>query len=161
MPILTLPVENKYFIFDCDASHSGLGVMLMQEINDLNLRHRRWIELLKDYDVIIQYHPSKSNVVVDTLSRKTRKVASIEIRPIFIDEIKAKQFEDESLNELRKRTVSVKAQDVVLDAGGVLSFKGRLCVPRVDDLIQKMLTESHGLWYSIHMGVTKMYRDLK
>ncbi|WMV07805.1 hypothetical protein MTR67_001190 [Solanum verrucosum] len=160
MPILTLPVENKYFIFDCDASHSGLGAVLMQEIScevftdqcslqhvftqkDLNLRHRRWMELLKDYAVTIQYHPSKANVVVDTLSRKTRKVASIEIRPIFIDEIKAKQFEDESLNELRKRTVSVKAQDVVLDAGGVLNFKGRLCVPRVDDLIQKMLTESH------------------
>ncbi|XP_049391619.1 uncharacterized protein LOC125856081 [Solanum stenotomum] len=73
----------------------------------------------------------------------------------------AKQFEDENLSEIRKKTVYGKAQVLVLDAGGVLSFKRRICVPRVDDLIQKMLTESHGSRYSIHPSVTKMYRDLK
>ncbi|WMV46400.1 hypothetical protein MTR67_039785, partial [Solanum verrucosum] len=65
---------------------------------DLNLRHQRWMELLKDYDVTIQYHP-----------------ASVEVRPTFIEEIKAKQFEDENLNELRKNTVSGKAQGATLD----------------------------------------------
>ena len=34
------------------------------------MRQRRWLELLKDYDCIIQYHPRKANVVVDALSRK-------------------------------------------------------------------------------------------
>ncbi len=43
----------------------------------------------------------------------------------------------------------------------MLSFKGRICVPRMGDLIQSLLTESHGFRYSIHLGVTKMYRDLK
>ena len=42
--------------------------MLTQK--DLNLRQRRWLELLKDYDCIIDYHPEKANVVVDALSRK-------------------------------------------------------------------------------------------
>ncbi|KAK4339547.1 hypothetical protein RND71_041009 [Anisodus tanguticus] len=37
----------------------------------MNLRQRRWLELLKDYDVDIFYHPGKANVVVDTLSRKS------------------------------------------------------------------------------------------
>ena len=37
---------------------------------DLNLRQRRWLELLKDYDVVIDYHPRKENVVADALSRK-------------------------------------------------------------------------------------------
>jgi len=129
------------------------------------------MELLKDYDVTIQYHPGKANVVTDALSRKTVSMgslaclsvskrpwlkkfniwslsscswasqkkggvlASIEVSATFIEEIKAKQFEDENFNELRKKTVSGKAQDVVLDAGSVLSFKGRICVPQVDDLI--------------------------
>ncbi|XP_015164043.1 uncharacterized protein [Solanum tuberosum] len=185
-PILALSVEGKNSIIYSDASHSGLGVMLIQDKNviacalrqlkvhernypthDLELAAvvfalkicERWMELLKDSDVTIQYHRCKANVVADALSRKAVSMekggvlASIEVRPTFIEEIKAKQFEDESLNELSKKTVSSKAQDVVLDAGGVLSFKGRIYVPRVDDLIQKM--------YSIYSGVTKIYQDLK
>ncbi len=38
---------------------------------ELNLRQRRWIEFLKDYDCIIDYHPEKANAVADALSRKS------------------------------------------------------------------------------------------
>ncbi|KAH0745920.1 hypothetical protein KY285_007577 [Solanum tuberosum] len=135
---------------------------------DLNLRHQRWMELLKDYDVTIQYHLGKANVVEDALSRKTLGIserggvlASIEVKATFIEEIKAKQFEDENLNELKEKMANGKTQETTLDVDGVLSVKGRIFVPRVDDLIQKLLVESHGSRYSIHPGVTKMYRDLK
>ena len=37
----------------------------------LNMRQRRWLELLKDYDMKIKYHPGKVNVVADALSRKS------------------------------------------------------------------------------------------
>ncbi|WMV18707.1 hypothetical protein MTR67_012092 [Solanum verrucosum] len=254
-PILAVLVEGKDFIVYCDASHSGLGAVLMHDKNviayasrqlkvhernypthylelaavvfalkiwrhylygvkcevftddrslqhvftqnDLNLRQRRWMELLKDYYVTIQYHPVKANVVVDDLSRKAVSIgslaclsvtkrplskeiqtleskfmplgiserggvlASIEVRAMFIEKIKAKQFEDENLNELKKKTVIGKTQETTLDTEGVLSFKRRICVPRIDDLIQKLLTESHWSRYSIHQGVTKIYRDLK
>ena len=38
---------------------------------ELNLRQRRWSELIKDYDMRLHYHPGKANVVVDALSRKS------------------------------------------------------------------------------------------
>ncbi|WMV49909.1 hypothetical protein MTR67_043294 [Solanum verrucosum] len=130
----------RYYLYSvkCEVfiDHRSLQHVFTQ--NDLNLRQRSWASQIKGVVLSI-----------------------IEVRPTFIKEIKAKQFDDENLNELGKKTGSGKAQDMVLDAEGVLSFKGKTGVPVVDNLIWKMLTESHGLRYSIHLGVTKIYRDLK
>ena len=65
------------------------------------------------------------------------------------------------MEELRKNTALSKAQETTPDVEGVLSFKGRIFVPRVDDLIQIFLIESHVLQYFIHPSVLEMYRDLK
>jgi hypothetical protein len=48
--------------------HKSLKYMFTQ--NNLNLRQRQWLELIKDYDLEINYHTGKANVVVDALSRK-------------------------------------------------------------------------------------------
>ncbi|KAK8975222.1 hypothetical protein V6N11_034821 [Hibiscus sabdariffa] len=72
-PVLVQPESRKNFTVYSDASHIGLGCVLMQDgKNDLNLRQRRWMELLKDYDLVIDYHLEKANVVVDALSRKPK-----------------------------------------------------------------------------------------
>nr|GEV94853.1 putative reverse transcriptase domain-containing protein [Tanacetum cinerariifolium] len=128
--ILALPGESENFVVYCDASHKGLGAVLMQkekviayasrqlkvheknytthdlelgavvftlkmwrhnlygtkyvvftdhkslqhilDQNELNMRQRRWLKLLSDYDFEIRYHPGKANVVTDALSRKER-----------------------------------------------------------------------------------------
>nr|GEV32137.1 hypothetical protein [Tanacetum cinerariifolium] len=72
-PILALPEASKDFIIYCDASIKGLGDVLMQrEKKELNMRQRRWLELLSDYNCEIRYHSWKANVVADALSRKER-----------------------------------------------------------------------------------------
>nr|GEV75767.1 hypothetical protein [Tanacetum cinerariifolium] len=69
--ILALPEGNNDFVVYRDASHQGLGAVLMQrEKKELNMRQLRWLELLPDYDCEIHYHPGKANVVADSLSQK-------------------------------------------------------------------------------------------
>ncbi|GJU83183.1 putative reverse transcriptase domain-containing protein [Tanacetum coccineum] len=96
-PILALPEGSKDFVVYCDASHKGLGDVLIQREKrhylyrtkctvftdhkslqhihnqkEMNMRQRRWLELLSDYDCEIRYHPGKANVIADALSRKER-----------------------------------------------------------------------------------------
>nr|GEV40351.1 reverse transcriptase domain-containing protein [Tanacetum cinerariifolium] len=99
-PILALPKGSDNFVVYCDASHKGLGAVLMEkekvitytshqlkcvvftdhksfqyilDQKELNMRQLRWLELLSDYDCEIRYQPGKANVVADALSRKERK----------------------------------------------------------------------------------------
>ena len=64
---------------------------------DLNMRQRRWMEFLEDYDFTLHYHPGKANVVADVLSRKSRgALASIACREWqmleTVDELKSHLF---------------------------------------------------------------------
>jgi hypothetical protein len=70
------------------SDHKSLKYIFTQ--NDLNLRQRRWLELIKDYDLGINYHPGKANVVADALSRKKYCNATFakRIRPELHREIK-------------------------------------------------------------------------
>nr|GFB84715.1 retrotransposon protein, putative, Ty3-gypsy subclass [Tanacetum cinerariifolium] len=54
---------------------------------ELNMRQRRWLELLKDYDTNIQYHPGKVNVVADALSRKSGMIAGIKVEEEIIRDL--------------------------------------------------------------------------
>ena len=56
--------------FEVYSDHKSLKYIFTQR--DLNMRQRRWMEFLEDYDFSLHYHPNKANVVADTLSRKSR-----------------------------------------------------------------------------------------
>ena len=60
----------------CEVYTDHKRLQYIQQQKDLNLRQRRWIELLKDYDCQILYHPGKANVVADALSRKSMESLS-------------------------------------------------------------------------------------
>ena len=54
------------------SDHKSLKYIFTQR--DLNMRQRRWMEFLEDYEFTLHYHPGKANVVADALSRKSRGV---------------------------------------------------------------------------------------
>jgi hypothetical protein len=58
------------------TDHKSLKYIFTQ--SDLNMRQRRWLELIKDYDLEVHYHPGKANVVVDALSRKRCNYVTLE-----------------------------------------------------------------------------------
>ena len=75
--------------------HQSLKYMLT--LKDLNLRQRRWVEYLKDYDFSLSYHPGKANVVANALSGHTHVMASLMVMEWYMLE---------SLVECRPRTQS-------------------------------------------------------
>ena len=67
--------------FQIFTDHKSLKYLMGQK--ELNMRQRRWMELLKDYDCMIEYHPGKANVVADTLNRKSgSSLAQLQVGPI-------------------------------------------------------------------------------
>ena len=70
--IFALKIWRHYLYGEkCEIYTDHKSLQYIQHQRDLNLRQRRWVELLKDYDCRILYHPGKANVVADALSRKS------------------------------------------------------------------------------------------
>ncbi|KAK8697859.1 hypothetical protein V6N13_113994 [Hibiscus sabdariffa] len=159
------PEPGKEFTIYSDASHSGLECVLMQvwrhylygekyymfidhkslkyllTQKDLNLRQRRWLELLKDYDLFIDYHPRKANVVADALCRKPNSEL---------------QQTDPELQKIAKNLEAKQNSNFSVKSNGLLYFKDRVCVPNDDELKKDMLNEAHQSSFSIHPGSVKV-----
>ncbi|KAA3466537.1 DNA/RNA polymerases superfamily protein [Gossypium australe] len=196
---------GKEFIIYCDASHTGVGCVLLQEgkvvayvsrqlrpyevnypthdlelaaVKELNLRQQRWIEMLKDYDCSIEYHPGKANVVADALSRKVVSdsramfaclnlfedgslLAELQVKPTWVDQIKEKQKLDESLFPRFQQVKKGETEDFELNNEGVLCFCRRDCVSKDSELRQSILWEVHSSPYAMYPSGNKLYRDLR
>ncbi|GJX54434.1 putative reverse transcriptase domain-containing protein [Tanacetum coccineum] len=148
------------------TDHKSLQYILNQK--ELNLRQRRWIELLSDYDCEIRYHPGKGNVVADALSRKERdkplRVRALmmtvhtnlpkQIREAQKEAMKRKNVRAENLGRLIKPIFEFRPD-------GTRCFGNRVWLPQYDGLRDLVMHESHKSKYSIHPGLDKMYQDLK
>ena len=138
------------------SDHQSLKYLFTQP--DLNLRQRRWLELIKDYDVTLNYQPGKANVVADALSRKaycntlmvetaqpalheefarlnleivpSGFLANLEIKSTLEDEIKAAQQLDAEILEIKEKIADGKANCFSVDDNGVVYFGDRLVVPK-------------------------------
>ncbi|XP_073298452.1 uncharacterized protein [Primulina huaijiensis] len=143
--------------------HLRLTLQKLRE-KELYAKQRRWIEILKDYDLTISYHPGKENKVADALSRKDMGkviLASLSTQPCLRETIKISQDRDSALVKLKQQTEEEKSSDLQTDDKGVVWMKRRLCVPYVENLRQEAMSEAHKSKFPVHHGITKMYRYLK
>ena len=147
------------------TDHKSLKYFFDQR--DLNMRQRRWLDLVKDYDCEILYHPGKANVVADALSRKTRhdsllvKSLQMVITPDFYENIKTVQLEAWENGDVNSERLVGQVHNLVVDSRGLRTRFGRIWIPNNKELKKLLLDEAHKSKYSIHPGATKMYYDLK
>jgi hypothetical protein len=147
------------------------------------------LELIKDYNLRINYHLVKANVVADTISQRSHvsqlvvdrmpfelceefdklnlrivtntEAMEMEVDSCLLQEIQRGQLEDEKIQEIKCNIKEEKSPGFSEDGEGVLWYKGRICVPNVKELKDNILHETHESSYSIHPGGSKMYHDLK
>nr|GEX53327.1 reverse transcriptase domain-containing protein [Tanacetum cinerariifolium] len=140
---------------------------------ELNMRQRRWLELLSDYDCDIRYHPGKANVVADALSHKERdkplRVRALvmtissnhpkQILEAQIEALKPKNLEKEDVGGMIR--TDIPKERLELRADGTLCLHGRSWLHCYGDLRSVIMHESHKSKYPIHPGSKKMYQDMK
>ncbi|KAK1413557.1 hypothetical protein QVD17_35332 [Tagetes erecta] len=224
-PILSLPDGVEDFVVYCDASHTGMGCVLMQrnkviayasrqlkthEKNytthdlelgaiifalkiwrhylygvkfivytdhkslkyifgqkELNMRQRRWMEVLSDYDCDICYHEGKANVVADALSRKERekpkpvRALRLELQIDLISQIKEAQRLAQERNNIEREGMKGMLEQLIKGEDDILRINNRIWIPVTNKLRDKILEEAHKSKYMIHPGSDKMYKNLK
>nr|GEW99435.1 putative reverse transcriptase domain-containing protein [Tanacetum cinerariifolium] len=168
---LTLPEGTEDFVVYCDTSLKCYEAVLMQRGNvityasrqlkvhkenyttndlglgakELNLRQRRWIDLLSDYNCEIWHHPGKANVMADALSQKERN-KPLRIRALMMT----------VRNDLPKHIR--KAQKELMKRKNVRVENLWRLINGLRDLV---MHELHKSKYYVHSGSDKMYQDLK
>jgi hypothetical protein len=129
---------------------------------DLNLRQRCWLELIKDYDLEIHYHPGKANLVANVLSRKEHdhvaivaqlpnelvedfrrlnlgivahtEGVTIDVEPTLEQEICKGQIGDAKIQEIKDLVTEGRDPEFTKDEQGTVWFKNWICVPEFDSL---------------------------
>lgn len=163
----------------------------MFDHEELNTRHKKWLEFLKDYDFKLSYHPSKTNVVTDALSMKSSDIYALMFKDmdliehfrdlILVCELTPKSVKldilkvtnnmlgeienDQKINlHLLDQLALInhgKEVDFKVSDGEIVIFWDRICVPDISKFKKLILEEGHTSNLNIHRGATKIYQDLK
>jgi hypothetical protein len=171
------------------TDHKSLKYIFTQA--DLNMIQRRWLELIKDYDLAVHYHLGKANIVADALRRKVhcnwlstefyngtlchemRKLNlemisqgtlnHISIEPTLHDRIIIAQLHDEGVKIIKQKLSQGEEKYKCFreDKNGVLWFESCIEVSKNHELRKQILDEAHLFKFSIHPGSSKMYQDLR
>ncbi|GKB11005.1 reverse transcriptase domain-containing protein [Tanacetum coccineum] len=147
------------------TDHKSLQYIFDQK--ELNMRQRRWIELLSDYECEIKYHPGKANVVADALSRKERlKPRRVRAMSITIHsglKTKILEAQSEASKDLKAPAEWLRGLERHFEqrADGEIYFFDRIWIPSIGDVRKLIMDEAHTSRYSVHPGADKMYYDLR
>nr|GEX25143.1 putative reverse transcriptase domain-containing protein [Tanacetum cinerariifolium] len=140
------------------TDHKSLQHILDQK--ELNMRQRRWLELLSDYDCDIRYHPGKAKVVAGALTLMTigldlpKQILEAQIKALKPENLKNEDVGDMIRKDIPKEKLEPRAD-------GTLCLNERSWLPCYGDLRFMIMYESHKSKYSNHPGFEKMYQDVK
>ena len=146
------------------TDHKSLQHIFDQK--ELNMRQRRWVELLSDYECEIRYHPDKANVVADALSRKEHSGHKVKALTITIHSHLSTHIIEAQLEALKPKNVTDEAlrgmhKNLEIKGDGVYYFMDRIWTPKCGGYREVVMDEAHKTRYSVHPGSDKMYLDLK
>jgi hypothetical protein len=163
------------------TDHQSLKYIFTQA--DLNMCQRRWLELIKDYDLEVHYHPSKANVVADALSCKVHcyclsaesyrdtlyselsklrleivtrgMMNTISVESVLWDKLLMAQSNDEGIKIIKQRLSQNDPKYTCFrqDPNGTIWFGQRLVVPEDPTLKKEILDEAHLSKFSFHPGI--------
>ena len=136
------------------------------------------MELIKDYDCVIDYHLGKANVVAKALSRKSVQtlqalnvhfslldddamVAELIAKSDLLNRVLEAQKNDEKIAAIVNQNRVGKETEFTAKEDEFLYYRDQVCVPNDDELKKFILEEAHGRYFSMHPSSTKMYQDLK
>ncbi|GJV77451.1 putative reverse transcriptase domain-containing protein [Tanacetum coccineum] len=157
--VLALHEGSENFVVYCDASHKGCG--------DTTVTDTKHLRVVSEYDCEIRYHPRKTNVVTDALSRKERskplrvRALVMTIRLNLPKQILSAQSEARKEENFINEDLHGMINKLEPRADGTLCLNKRSWIPCFRELRALIMHESHKSKYSIHPGSDKMYQDLK
>ena len=151
----------------CDVYTDHKSLKYIFTLKELNLRQRRWLELIKDYDMKLHYHPGKANIVADALSRKSYAnileskglpkelaedlrelrleivprgfVATMEVQSTLLGKIREAHKDDKEIAEIREKMGEGKAKGFREDEHDTLWFEDRIYVPNNSEIRKLIL----------------------